>query len=119
MKNTVLLLSAGLLTFACTSKKEIIIKKWNVKSIEIAGQILEGEIVSGFYFEIKPDGKYLIKGMNDEVGTWTLSQNNDSLITTNEKNRKSSYFIKSLEQKNFSMVDNSVGEATVTNFIAE
>lgn len=103
----------------CSSKKDKIAKKWNVSSIEIAGQKLEGDMVSGFYFDIKPDGKYLIKGMNEELGTWAISQNNDSLITINDRNRRIGYFISELSDQDFSIVDYSVGDATITHFKAE
>lgn len=118
MKNTVFYF-IFLFTIACSSKKDKIAKKWNVKSIEIAGQNLEGDMVNGFYFELKSDGNYLIKGMNEEAGTWAISQNNDSLITTNDKNRRVAYLITELSDKNLSIVDYSVGDATITHFSVE
>jgi uncharacterized protein YpmB len=103
---------------SCTKKEETLSKKWLVEAIEVAGQRLEGDMVDGFYMDLRKDKTYLIVGMNEEAGTWSINESEDSLITINKKGRRAAFFIKKLNSESLTIVDNSVGEATITHFKA-
>lgn len=111
-----LLASFVLFLASCTNKSDLIIQKWLVEETVISEQKLTGEMVSGFFLEIKKDGNYTLSGMSTERGTWSLSKNKDSLITINEDNRKVAYFIKELSNERLVLYDNSLGTEMITSF---
>ncbi len=101
---------------ACGKKSDLITQKWLVTEAVISEQKLSGEMVSGFYLELKKDGKYTLSGMSTERGEWKLSENQDSLITTNEQDRRVAYLIQVLNNETLTLYDNSVGTDMVTSF---
>ena len=102
--------------FACQNKKELLTKKWNVVETEVSGQKLSGDLVYGFYFELKPDGSYILEGMSTEKGKWSLSGNGDSIITINQKGRRAGYYIDKISEKELVLSDKFLEIVNVTKF---
>jgi len=101
---------------SCSRKADQITHKWLVTETVISAQKLSGEMVSGFYLELKKDGKYTLSGMSTERGVWQLSQQQDSLVTTNDQGRRVAYLIQLLNSESLTLYDNSLGAEMVTSF---
>ncbi|MFN0050114.1 MAG: hypothetical protein ACKVOU_13410 [Cytophagales bacterium] len=105
-----------LLIASCSSKSKLITHKWLVSEAVISEQKLSGELVSGFFLDLKEDGNYTLSGMSTERGVWQLSESKDSLITINEDKRKVAYFIKELTNESLVLYDNTLGTEMITSF---
>jgi hypothetical protein len=80
----VVLLVAGI-TFACSSPKKDITKKWKMSTFDAPGldDGTKKAITEKAFFEFMPDGKYIIMGLsesNDE-GTWEIDKDAKTLTT--------------------------------------
>jgi len=120
MKNIALFLIYAVFAIlvSCTSKSDLIAKKWSMKQMEIAGQKLDGDAVSGFSFDIKQDGTYKMTAMEEETGKWKL--NGDSLITTRDYDSQSaSVIIKELKADKLVLIGSSEGVDMMMEFVLE
>lgn len=108
----------SIILVSCTGRADRITKKWKVIETTVSGQKIDGDLVNGFYIDIKKDGTYLLNGMGKEAGRWILSDDSDSLITINEKNRRVAYYISELNDQKLILLDNSEGASATTMFEA-
>ncbi len=79
MKSILFTLGVALLLFSCESQKEKLINKWKASEIDLAGNVLSGELINDVFIAFNKDGSYqsniLGEDESDAKGTWVLDGN--------------------------------------------
>lgn len=89
MKSTLFTFVLLLLLFSCSNSQDKLIRKWKATEINLAGNLLKGEMIEGVYITFKEDGTYesniLGEDEGDSKGSWKMGDNSIARKATNGK----------------------------------